>query len=70
MKDEWHIGSGLLARSGVLLLISGILMAVTGRYGVGGMFLTEGFCLIAAAHHFRLAEHKKMEDELYESETV
>lgn len=59
MKKDIHFTSRVLALAGGLMTGSGILMALTGRLAIGGIFWAAASCLFFAAYHFRLAENKK-----------
>ena len=57
-----HIGSRLLACAGALMMISGILMAICSTIVVGVVLGASGFCMLIAAHHFRIEEGKARQD--------
>ena len=59
MKKDVRFSSKMLALSGGLMTVSGILMAACGRLAIGGVFWAAASCLFFAAYNFRLAENKK-----------
>ena len=59
MKNDIHLSSRLLAMSGGLMTMSGIVMALCGRLAIGGIFWAAASCMFFAAYHFRLVENQK-----------
>ena len=45
------------------MLLSGALMAVSGRLAISGIYWAAASCMFFAAYHFRLVENKKIEKE-------
>ena len=68
--NDKHIGSRLLACAGALMMISGILMAICSTIAVGVVLGASGFCMLIAAHHFRIAESKIGSDDEDQNESA
>lgn len=58
MEKNPYRSSTLLAYAGGLMTLSGILMAVIGRFALGGAFWAAALCMFLGAWNFRLAENK------------
>ena len=67
MKDQ-HITSRMLICAGVLMSISGILIAICAKLAYGGLLFAAAACTFFAARNFRIAEDEK-ETENQEPET-
>lgn len=67
MKDK-HFTSRMLICAGVLMSISGVLIAIYAKLAYGGILFAAAVCMFFAAHNFRIAEDKK-EDENQGAET-
>ena len=63
MNQEQHTSSRLLTIAGGLLLVSRLLMAVSGRMALTGIYWAAASCMFFAAYYFRLVENKKIEKE-------
>lgn len=50
--------SSLFGCAGILMTISGILMAVSGRVAIGALFWASASCMFPAARHFAIAAEK------------
>ena len=61
MKDK-HFTSRMLICAGVLMSISGILMAICAKLSYGGIMFAAAACMFFAARNFRIAEDKKEDD--------
>lgn len=71
MKDNIHFPSRMMALSGGLMTVSGILMALSGRLSIGGTFWASASCMFIASYYFRISENKKnKEDSNHEQETL
>ena len=66
MKDK-HFASRMLTCAGMLMTISGILMAVCAKIAYGGILFAAAVCMFFAARNFRIAEdrdnHKRRNSE-------
>ena len=60
-QTDAHFSSRMLAMAGGLMIVSAVLMAISTRLSIGGIFLAAAACLFFAAYHFRQAEDKKEE---------
>lgn len=72
MNDS-HFTSRMLICAGVLMSVSGILMAVCVKITYGGILFAAASCMFFAARNFRIAEDKKekeSEEPKDESETL
>lgn len=63
MNQEQHTSSRLFTGAGGLMVLSGVLMAVSGRLALAGIYWAAASCMFFAAYHFRLVENKKIEEE-------
>ena len=63
MKDK-HFTSRMLICAGVLMSISGILMAVCAKLAYGGILFAAAACMFFAARYFRIAEEKNEQKRL------
>lgn len=68
MKKDIHLTSRLLACSGGLMTISGVLMAVCGGLACGGILWAGASCMFFGAYQFRLRENKNHQTEESEHE--
>ncbi|MCI6956853.1 MAG: hypothetical protein SPI15_10890 [Candidatus Faecousia sp.] len=55
--------SKLLIMAGGLMLVSGLLMAMCGKWAYGAIFWAAAGCMLIAAYNFRQAENKNQEEE-------
>lgn len=60
-QTDAHFSSRMLAMAGGLMIVSAVLMAISTRLSIGGIFLAAAACLFFAAYHFRQAEDRKEE---------
>ena len=67
MNDK-HFTSRMLICAGVLMSVSGILIAVCAKIAYGGILFAAASCMFFAARNFRIAEDKK-EKKNQEAET-
>ena len=66
MKDK-HFTSRMLIIAGMLMTISGILIAICAKPAYGGILFAAAACMFFAARNFRIAEdrddHKRLHSE-------
>lgn len=55
--------SSLFGGAGILMIISGILMAASGRVAIGALFWASASCMFPAARHFAIAAEKTETEE-------
>lgn len=65
MKDT-HFTSRMLACAGVLMSISGILIAICVKIAYGGILFAAAACMFFAARNFRIAEDRNDKDNMGE----
>lgn len=68
MMEDKHFTSRMLICAGVLMTISGILMATCVKISFGGILFAAASCMFFAARSFHIAEDKR-ENENQETET-
>ena len=59
MMEDKHFTSRMLICAGVLMTISGILMATCVKISFGGILFAAASCMFFAARSFRIAEDKR-----------
>ena len=59
MMEDKHFTSRMLICAGVLMTISGILMATCVKISFGGILFAAASCMFFAASSFRIAEDKR-----------
>lgn len=59
MMEDKHFTSRMLICAGVLMTISGILMATCVKIYYGGILFAAASCMFFAARSFRIAEDKR-----------
>lgn len=62
MDKNKKTASNLIGGAGILMTISGILMAVSGQVPVAGVFWASASCMFLAARRFAIAAEKTNEE--------
>ena len=57
--NDTHFTSRMLTCAGVLMSVSGLLIAICAEIGYGAIMLAAAACMFFAAWYFRIAEDKK-----------
>lgn len=63
MEQNPNKSSRLLTQAGGLMFLSGALMLLCRRWGVGIVFWAAAGCMLIAAYSVRMAENKNKEEE-------
>lgn len=58
MDKSKRTAQSLIAGAGALMTVSGILMMLSGRVAIGGVFWASAACMFLTAYHFRTKTDK------------